>query len=661
MADIIEGLLLESNKVFIPSADINIFPCARRGQNSEDPTQQYDPEARLNTERTNRLHTAINGFKDSFIISENFTTSATFIFVIAGHRVEIKNFNPALIADVLGNDTKHLYAYIRLQPNISLDIAGYATKILYRQSASPNDSSYLDVTYTNGDNKKDFFTGISFVKDEPQTGIDENNYYLLLCEKIDDTWELVQTSLLPHIEHGETEDSIKLLGDFTVKHGDQVSFEVTESKTVLGVTDISKLSAGATDVDSLTVNGTTYLKGTAQIDGETTLYNKLLVKSGNTTRAEIDSSKVSFNLPVTANDTLSVKRTTGTGPAMRVEGSLEVTNSISTETINVNTLQSVDTLKTDKAAGLVITSTADSPERTLKIEGKTDISGDTGIDGRLTVNQNVEVQSGGNIVVTKGNVNITEGNINLAKGGISLINDTAPEAEKLITKNLQATNNATIYDLDVGTNIDTGTLKAATDIVTPALKTNTITSDNTEIVVDKTLKVDTINSDSTKGLTVEQATKLKKTLTVDGATIVNDTITAEKLVITDKDADGAEKGEIDTPQLSVNRITSNEGSITVDNKKLIVNKSLEMLAKTGATDPATATVEKAIIGDLTVKLDSNLKSSTGKITAKEVVAEKITQNGNQVPAITLEQISDNGVTPEVWQLQIANVIKKPKN
>jgi hypothetical protein len=131
----------------------------------------------------------------------------------------------------------------------------------------------------------------------------------------------------------------------------------------------------------------------------------------------------------------------------------------------------------------------------------------------------------------------------------------------------------------------------------------------------------------------------KDSIKIFGDLNVDDNIAANKIVI-------ADDGEISTPQLRVNRITSNEGSITVDNKKLIINKSLEMTAKADAESPAKATIEQAVIGDLTVKVDTNLKNSTGKITAKEVVAEKITQNGKVIPAIDLVQ---NG---EVYQLQI---------
>jgi hypothetical protein len=336
------GYLVENNRVFLLSKNVNIFPCARRGlYNRSDLAEYYDPEARLNTERTNRISSAINGFTDSFIITEDFVDNGTFVFVLAGYRIEIKNFNISDVASVFSAPVNKIYAHLSLHTNIELDVADYFTEILYRQSIASTQTNYLDVTYENAEKtiKEDFFVGISFTKEpvDDYIGTDKlpSRNLLLFSKDADDSWQIAQTSLLPKLEHGETKDSIKIFGDLNV----------------------------------------------------------------------------------------------------------------------------------------------------------------------------------------------------------------------------------------------------------------------------------------------------------------DDNIAANKIVI-------ADDGEISTPQLRVNRITSNEGSITVDNKKLIINKSLEMTAKADAESPAKATIEQAVIGDLTVKVDTNLKNSTGKITAKEVVAEKITQNGKVIPAIDLVQ---NG---EVYQLQI---------
>jgi hypothetical protein len=328
------------DRVFLPSRNINIFPCSRRGQfDTNDSAKFYDPEARLNTERTNRISTAINGFTDSFVANENFIDNDTLVFVLAGYRVEINNFVPSDIAAALGISDGKIYAHLSVHEGISLNTEGYSTEILYRQSTETTQKNYLDVTYTNKDtdgnitDKEDFFVGISFTKEpiEDTLGtVTLPGYDLALFENSSSIWKLVQASLLPRITHGETEDSVK-------------------------------------------INGT--------------------LQTGNT-------------------------------------------------------------------------------------------------------------------------------------------------------------------------------------ITTPILSVNEITSDNAEIIV------------------------------------------AKKLT-TKKDIVVAANCEVNTPQLRVDRITSSntDNTITVDNKKLVVNRSLEMLAKESATDPAKATIEQAIIGDLTVKIDPSLKNSTGKITA----------------------------------------------
>lgn len=411
----------DAERVFFPSSQINVFPCSRRGQYDlyEENTRFYDPEARLNTERTNRIHTAINGFTDKFIKDFDANT-LTLTFVLAGYYIEVRNFNPANIADALGTNPNSIYAHLSLHDNISLG-NGYSTEILYRQWTE-NITNFLDTTITDESTKKqeDFFVGVSFTdRTSLQDTINEGtqqNYDLvghdleLFTKLVDaDTWQLVQTSLLPKIEHDESDNSIKVGGDFTVKHGEQTSFKVTRDTT---------LFSSPTAINNLTITNTLEVNGTA---------------------------------------------------------------------------------------------------------------------------------------------------------------------------------------------------------------------------------------------------------TIEGATAVNNTLTAKKVVISNIDESGIDKGEIVTPKLRVNTITSNDGSIIVDDKKLTVTKSLEVLAKKAIDEedrqfPATATIDKVVIGQLDVIEDNTkLTESTGIINAKEVIADMITQNGNQVPMITLEQISDKDVTPELWQLQIAHVIKLPKN
>jgi hypothetical protein len=262
----------EKTRVFIPSQNINIFPCSRRGQKTTEGSMlNYDPEARLNTERTNRLRTSINGFTDSFIVNDNFESGTTLTFTLAGYRIEVKEFDPAIIATALGITNGKIYAHLSLHDGIPFGVANYYTEILYKQSTNV-DNNYIDVKYTDYNDKRtgDFFMGVSFTTYEAADTIVVNDTTKLLKEanlplfsKVDDNdnWKLIEASKLPKVKHDTEPNSIKLSGDFTVEHtkdnGEkQTSFKVTKDETVLGPTVLSSLIVGEkADGDTFT-NGT---------------------------------------------------------------------------------------------------------------------------------------------------------------------------------------------------------------------------------------------------------------------------------------------------------------------------------------------------------------------------------------------------------------------
>ena len=310
MADIRNGLLVENNRVFFPSTNINIFPCSRRGQYEEELNKElkltpeyYDPEARLNTERTNRLHTAVNGFTDSFIVSY---TNDKLIFVLKGYYIEVKDFSPSYIASALGEGTNQIYAHLSLHTGISLNVESYTTEILYRQSTEDTKIKYLDVSYpdtaTNGQPvNKDFFVGVSFTASDDEEKFEGTvaegkgeaiPYFLPLFSKDGAQWQLIQTSLLPKIEHGETEGSIKVKGAFTVELDDEIAFEIgdggvgtinvpmhlTKAAVIDGVTSASVIRTGALIAgewlpDEHLINGTITAK--TQIDTPTLKVNAI--------------------------------------------------------------------------------------------------------------------------------------------------------------------------------------------------------------------------------------------------------------------------------------------------------------------------------------------------------------------------------------------------
>lgn len=725
------GFLLEDDRLFIPSTDINVFPCSRRGQsNIEGYASHYDPEARLNTERTNRLHTAANGFKDSFIIN---TDNNILTFVLAGYYVEVKNFSASAIASTLSaTNTGTLYAHLRLRTDVSLDIEDYFTEILARQSNSVNNKNYLDVYYNDKSNElsNDFFVGVSFTKipieSTPSATLVPKN--LPLFSYINNEWQPVQASLLPKIEHGDTDNSIKFYGDFIVEHGEgeekQTSFKVEKDLTTLGPTQISKL----------TVTDTALIEGKTTINNDVSANNITINENGAVKTPLLDAKTITSNF----------------GNVIKVEKGLDVASGHAVLTDNVQ----ADTIKSRADNGAI---TVDSPAKlssTLTVTGKTTLqngldvtAGDTNLEklsagatdvASLVVDTTTQLKgtvniAGATTVVGKATLQnglaVTAGDTTLKKlnaeatdvaslavtGNATLKNGLNVTAGDTTVKNLKADTTG-VNSLTVDT---TTKLKGAVSIdgettianslnvtgtggaTTPSIKVDTITSKSTAtdaaVTVKKPLKVEggltvtnAVNLNSTlnvvskatlnnglevtsgetkvQSLSASGATTLQEltaaaasidSLSVAGAAVVNDTITAEKLTITDID------GEVKTPQLRVNRITSDESDITVDNKKLIVNKSLEMLAKETATKPAEATIEKAVVGDLIVKKDTKLKDSTGTITASVVnsddLNQKIGDTYRDVPVIFVQQL--NSADSNVYQLQIsrANVLPYKAN
>lgn len=267
MAEIIQqdgnhiNYLKINNRAFFPSENVNIFPCSRRGR-SYDASElvYYDPEARLNTERTNRIGTAVNGFTDSFIESYE---NNKLTFVLAGYRVEVKDFYPGEIASVLYQATDSesgasgvrpttIYAHLSLHTGISLNTGDYTTEILYRQSTANTGDieqvNSLDVTYSDKDQNDndiniDYFVGISFTS-EPAIDIINDAllpaYDLELFKNVqnNNAWRIVQTSLLPKIKHGESA-------------GDSVYISELETTDV----EIGGANIGAATIEDLVVTG----------------------------------------------------------------------------------------------------------------------------------------------------------------------------------------------------------------------------------------------------------------------------------------------------------------------------------------------------------------------------------------------------------------------
>jgi hypothetical protein len=560
----------EHFRVFIPSTKINVFPCSRRGQISTNGSAlNCDPEARLNTERTNRLRTAINGFTDSFIVNSTFTAGDTMTFALAGYRVEIRNFNPEDIASALreatGNEPSAISAHLSLHDEISLGVSDYFTEILYRQSSDSVDHNYIDVEYTYNSAKSYYFMGVSFIADVDKTKAKDTVLVktaenttatkelsaanLLLFTKSENDWKLSQESLLPNVRHGSTNDSIVVLGDAT--------FNTT-------------LSASQASINALTVP-----------------YNKQVVGDFDNTTINNNGIEASY---------IKAKSIAADGLAVGNEISIVNPADTAEKTIiglNINT------------AGNINVGNPASPAVVSKggcIVAKNDITAERDLIAKNDVN------------VTK-NLTVAEqtktDTLEVAKTATinKVLNVT--KAEGTSDPAVATIDNAVIDNAEINESLAVGTDKfsvtaAAANFTVPVNVNNNVTIDGENCYI-KTpaLDVKTIKNDGTEAVTVDDDLTVKGNLVLD----------AGKAVTTD---------------------TLNVNSLTSDSDKIEINKPINVTGK--------------------ATLKNGLEVTNGETILKKLTADTIIQNGNQVPVITLEQISTG--EPEIWQLQIDHVIKK---
>lgn len=241
---------------FIKSLNVQAFPCGRRrSEQIEDPATKdiyhipFDPEARLNTEANNRRHSGLNSFTQTYLANWD-TDSKLLSLVLAGYLFNISldtgyttvdDFSSQLLARLAETDTENaetirnaqsIYANIRIEeiPLFSGFEENYTTGILRDQSDTATPATSLDLLKSTGQpdaTKTDnyYFAGLSF-STEPLTGdatltrsiktsyrdgkVYQQVISLRILEGEDGIWWIHEPARLPHIEHGDTENSVKL-------------------------------------------------------------------------------------------------------------------------------------------------------------------------------------------------------------------------------------------------------------------------------------------------------------------------------------------------------------------------------------------------------------------------------------------------------------------
>lgn len=223
---------------FIKSLNVKAYPCGRRRSqlidgSTEDYYIPFDPEARLNTEANNRKHSSTNGYTQTYIRKWD---NETLSLVLGGYLFDIKlegdftdsekgknKFGSDIIANVdsSGSTANKIYANILIEEvPLYTGFTQYYTEVLRNQSSTENPSTSLDLlvssdTAESDDSNDYYFSGLSF-STKPLTDLTESfgedQYVVSLCilEKTRGEWRLYNPSLLPKIEHGETENSVKM-------------------------------------------------------------------------------------------------------------------------------------------------------------------------------------------------------------------------------------------------------------------------------------------------------------------------------------------------------------------------------------------------------------------------------------------------------------------
>jgi hypothetical protein len=231
---------------FIKSLNVQAYPCGRRkgfidkDNNTNTTTDQYyipfDPEARLNTEANNRKHSSLNGFTQTYLKKWD-AQDKSVVLVLEGYLFKIKldtaetdeqnqitEFGNQCCTKITSIEDYpadkaapgKIYANIRITETELFTGFNqtYTTGVLRDQRQSGTASTNLDFLssgtsdYDNVDNY--YFSGLSFSAEPlpPEEGQITRSLQILTL--VNNTWQICQSSLLPEIRHGETEDSVEL-------------------------------------------------------------------------------------------------------------------------------------------------------------------------------------------------------------------------------------------------------------------------------------------------------------------------------------------------------------------------------------------------------------------------------------------------------------------
>lgn len=443
----------------------------------------------------------------------------------------------------------------------------------------------------------------------------------------------VETSLVvgsENAENGTTTSVGKVIGDAHIKHDLFVDNDTTIGNDLLVENDSHIMNdllvdQNATIEGNLDVNGTTTLN-------ELEVENNLSVGGNLKVKGDTDLDKtLNVNGAVTLNDTLTVEKDTTlkddlvVNKTATIDGATQLNNTLTVE----KATQLNDTLGVKKATTLediLNVKKGSLLEDTLQVNKRTDIgtdqtNADLYVHGSEYISNNLNVTETSNLGTT--NIGTAEANKNLTVNGNELISGTLNVNGKTTVNNELEVLNATVLkstlnvngntDLDGTLNVDNAASLKSTLNVTGKSTLGELSAGTTA------LGTTTIGTSSNKkNLTVNGNESVSGTLNVTGKSTL-DEVSAGTTTIGTSSANKnltVNGNETITGNLNVNTNTDLDGTLNVDGETTLnANVKIKDDSNTQKSfSDIIGTIKNALVKDFTQSYNSNTGQLTSTLT-----------------------------------------------
>ena len=440
----------------------------------------------------------------------------------------------------------------------------------------------------------------------------------------------VETSLVvgsKNAENGTTTSEGKVIGDAHIKHDLFVDNDTTIGNDLLVENDSHIMN-------DLLVDQNATIEGNLDVNGITTLNeleveNNLSVGGNLKVKGDTDLDKtLNVDGAVTLNDTLTVEKDTtlkddlAVNKTATIDGATQLNDTLTVE----KATQLDDTLDVKKTTTLEDTLNVKKGtllEDTLQVNKRTDIgtdqtSADLYVHGSEYISNNLNVTEISNLGTT--NIGTTESNKNLTVNGNELISGTLNVNGKTTVNNELEVLNATVLkstlnvngntDLDGTLNVDGATSLKSTLNVTGKSTLGTLSAGTTDL---GTTTVGT--SSNKKNLTVNGNESVSGTLNVTGKSTLGE-VSAGTTTIGTSSANKnltVNGNETITGNLNVNTNTDLDGTLNVDGETTLnANVKIKDDSNTQKSfSDIIGTIKNALVKDFT----QSYNSTTGQLTS----------------------------------------------